>query len=304
MDSRKIFISYRRADARADAGRLYDRLHLRYADRVFRDVGSLEPGVEWQEAIDLVLASTDAFIVVMGPGWLSAVDANGKRRIDDARDGVRREVAGALRSGTRVIPVLVGGARLPAEEDLPEEIRPLVRHNALELTEQDFDAGVDKLVKAIERTPGWAPSAARSSSTWIVTAVAVLAVLAGIYAWRQRGEVRSQSRTTPGQTPVPLTPDPGTPAPAPTTAPVRAEPPAGRGASGVTASVGQMTFKWTGANATTWQVLDADTRQVLKYLSAGAGQTATRKLPRQVDIAKRDGSGEPEREPTARHRTA
>src|SRR4051812_38715986 len=82
VDSRNIFISYRRADARADAGRLYDRLHLRYADRVFRDVGSLEPGVEWQEAIDRVLATTDVFIVVIGPGWLSAADANGKRRID------------------------------------------------------------------------------------------------------------------------------------------------------------------------------------------------------------------------------
>ena len=53
-----------------------------------------------------------------GPGWLTAADANGKRRIDDPRDAVRKEVASALKSGTRVIPVLVGDARLPAEEDL------------------------------------------------------------------------------------------------------------------------------------------------------------------------------------------
>ena len=29
MATRKVFISYRRDDARADAGRLYDRLHAR-----------------------------------------------------------------------------------------------------------------------------------------------------------------------------------------------------------------------------------------------------------------------------------
>jgi hypothetical protein len=109
-----------------------------------------------------------------------------------------------------------------------------------------------------------------------VAGLAVLALLAGIYAWRQIGEVSSQRRTpTPGQAPVPATPDPGTPAPPSTTEPVRAEPPAGRGASGVTASVGQITFKWNGVNATSWQVLDGDTRQMLKYLSAGAGQTTT-----------------------------
>src|SRR5580765_2394468 len=114
MDTRTIFISYRRADARADAGRLYDRLEARYPGRVFRDVGSLEPGVDWQEAIDTILASTHVLIVVIGPGWLNAADANGKRRIDDVGDELRREVASALKSGIRVFPVIVGGARIPA----------------------------------------------------------------------------------------------------------------------------------------------------------------------------------------------
>jgi hypothetical protein len=86
MASRKMFISYRRDDSRADAGRLYDRLHARYPNRVFRDVGSLEPGVEWREAIGKVLGSSDACIVVIGPHWLDVTGANGKRRLDDPRD--------------------------------------------------------------------------------------------------------------------------------------------------------------------------------------------------------------------------
>ena len=83
MKAGKIFINYRREDSRADAGRLYDRLHALYPDRVFRDVGSLEPGIEWREAIDKVLSNADACIVVIGKNWLTMTDAAGKRRLDD-----------------------------------------------------------------------------------------------------------------------------------------------------------------------------------------------------------------------------
>lgn len=55
----KIFINHRRDDSRGDAGRLYDRLALQFPGRVFRDSASLEPGVEWHEAIARVLAEAD-----------------------------------------------------------------------------------------------------------------------------------------------------------------------------------------------------------------------------------------------------
>jgi TIR domain len=184
--ARKIFINYRRDDSRADAGRLYDRLHGRYPDRVFRDVGSLEPGVEWHEAIERVLSSSDACIVVIGPHWLTVSDANGKRRLDDPRDTVRKEVATALKAGMRVFPVLVGGAGMPDETDLPEDVRALARRNALELTEQDFDEDVDKLAKALERTLGWTPikpkgpALSRSIIVGIAAAAVILVVTAAL----------------------------------------------------------------------------------------------------------------------------
>jgi sarcosine oxidase gamma subunit len=266
VDARKIFISYRRADARADAGRLYDRLDARYPGRVFRDVGSLDPGVEWQDAIEHVLASTDAFIVVIGPGWLTAADPNGTRRIDDPQDPVRKEIASALRNGTRVYPVLVGGARPPADAELPDEVRPLLRHNALELSEQDFDAGVNKLVKAIERTPGWAPTGStRSSATRIAAVLALIAALAGIYAVRQRINAPSPTSTT----------TPGPPADPSSSAPPDRSDSAAGGAGNATSSVGQITFTWNGANAVSWQVMDANKRTVVRYASVAAGQSET-----------------------------
>ena len=69
MNRGRIFINYRRDDSRADSGRLYDRLASRFPGKVFRDVASLEPGVEWHDAIARVLSQTDACIVVIGKEW-------------------------------------------------------------------------------------------------------------------------------------------------------------------------------------------------------------------------------------------
>jgi hypothetical protein len=179
MASRKLFINYRRDDSRADAGRLYDRLHGRYPGRVFRDVGSLEPGVEWHEAIEKVLGTSDACIVVIGRNWLTVADAAGKRRIDDPRDTCRKEVATALAHGMRVFPVLVGGAKMPAEEDLPADLQPLARRNALEIHEQDWDEDVDKLARAIENSLGWTPKKERSGINPLVAGIAAAVVLIG-----------------------------------------------------------------------------------------------------------------------------
>ena len=189
MKAGKIFINYRREDSRADAGRLYDRLHALYPDRVFRDVGSLEPGIEWREAIDKVLSNADACIVVIGKNWLTMTDAAGKRRLDDPKDTVRQELQTALTSGMRVFPLLVGGAKMPAEEELPGELQALARRNALEVSEQDWNEDFEKLVAALERALGWsaAKPVAGGSRTALyaiggsVAALLVIGVAAAIF---------------------------------------------------------------------------------------------------------------------------
>ncbi|HZP01292.1 MAG TPA: toll/interleukin-1 receptor domain-containing protein [Terriglobia bacterium] len=158
MASGRIFINYRRDDSRADAGRLYDRLNARFPNRVFRDVSALEPGVEWDIAIDKALGACDACIVVIGQSWLSIADAQGRRRLDNPDDTVRREIATALKQKMRVIPALVGGASMPGPEDLPEELRPLTKRNALQFTEQDWEHDVDLLIQALERALGGSES--------------------------------------------------------------------------------------------------------------------------------------------------
>jgi Tol biopolymer transport system component len=102
------------------------------------------------EVVDDAVSSAGVVVAVIGPHWLDARDRTGRRRLDDPNDFVRRELATALSRNTRVIPVLVDGAAMPAPEDLPSDLVPLSRRNALTLTPGDWRRDVDRLSSTIE----------------------------------------------------------------------------------------------------------------------------------------------------------
>src|SRR2546421_1864887 len=133
-----VFISYRRSDTTSGyASWIYDRLAATHgAEHVFMDLDSLPLGVDFVEHVQRALASTDVTLVLIGPHWLQAVDPSGRHRLDDPGDFVRIEVAAALRSSNRVIPVLVDGAQMPTPDDLPADLRPLTRRQALSFHRQ------------------------------------------------------------------------------------------------------------------------------------------------------------------------
>lgn len=111
----------------------------------------IEPGEDFVEAINRKVGACEIAIVLLGPDWLRMTDASGRRRLDDPEDFVRMEIVSALQRKIRVIPVLVGGARMPRKEDLPEPLAPLSRRNAIELSEARFHADVDRLIEAMEK---------------------------------------------------------------------------------------------------------------------------------------------------------
>ena len=146
-----IFISYRRDDAPGYAGRLYDRLAAHFgADHVFMDVQGIEPGVDFVDAIERALGSCEILIVLIGKDWLAA-DSAGRRRLDDPNDFVRVETATALARGIRVVPVLVEGAEMPRGDNLPTELLPLVRRQAVELSHKQWDATSAELIRTLEK---------------------------------------------------------------------------------------------------------------------------------------------------------
>ncbi len=156
-----IFLSYRRHDSAGHAGRLYDALVRRYgSDQVFIDIGTIEPGRDFVEVIHEAIASHDTMLVLIGPRWLMGADGHGQKRIEDPADFVRLEVATALQSHMRVIPVLVQGARMPAPTRLPEDLLALVRRNAFELSDTRWAYDVQRLIEVLDRVHAPANNAA------------------------------------------------------------------------------------------------------------------------------------------------
>jgi len=151
----KLFISYRREETAAYAGRLHDALSRRFGEeQVFMDLG-MEPGVDFVEQINEAVGASRLVVAVIGPHWTRIEDASGRRRLDDPGDFVRVEIESALRQpGVRVVPVLVQGARMPSAEELPPSLADLSRRNALELSDARWRYDVDRLTSTVERVLG------------------------------------------------------------------------------------------------------------------------------------------------------
>ena len=155
-----IFLSYRRNDAPGFAGRLAEDLEAALgAASVFRDVDDIRPGQDFVAVIERELGSVGVALVMIGPGWLEA-RAEGQRRLDDPGDYVRLEVVAALASGKPVIPLLVNGATMPRETELPEPLRALGRRQAFSLSDANWKADVARLLADIR------PLLPRPGGTW------------------------------------------------------------------------------------------------------------------------------------------
>jgi hypothetical protein len=146
-----IFISYRREETAAYAGRLYDRLSDRFGDdRVFMDVDSISVGIDFTRAITEAVSGCNVLLALIGREWSSITDGKGKRRIDNPDDFVRVEIETALKRNIRIVPVLIDGAMLPQADDLPPSLHSLVRRQALELSHASFRFEMPRLVAAID----------------------------------------------------------------------------------------------------------------------------------------------------------
>ena len=170
-----IFINYRRDDAPGVAGRLYDHLARKYSrGQLFIDVDAIKPGLDFVKQLDAQVSQCDALLAIIGPHWLTAVDSKGKRRLDDTHDYVRIEIAAALKRDIPVIPVLIDGAEMPTEADLPEDLASLARRHALELRHTRFASDADAVVTALHTV---LPKA-KKPMLWPLVAAAVVAFIA------------------------------------------------------------------------------------------------------------------------------
>ena len=148
--SGQIFISYRREDSAAMAGRLYDRLSTNFHEnQIFMDIDSIDIGIDFVTSIERSVATCDVLVAVIGQHWLISSDEEGRRRLDNPEDFVRIEIATALKRGLLVIPVLVDKTSMPRSGELPEDLKPLTSRHALSVSHTGFRADMERLMIAV-----------------------------------------------------------------------------------------------------------------------------------------------------------
>ena len=184
------------------------------------DIDTIAPGTDFTEEIERAVASSDAFLALIGKRWLTATDAQGRRRLDNPEDYVRLEIEAALESKLRVIPVLLQGAEMPSSDQLPSSLAKLARIQAQEVSDGRWNYDISRLISALEKAESQKLATAqaveppprreepaarrgfmpRRRALLVGAAVVALAILAVLVALLFRGGEPDESgggRTTP-----------------------------------------------------------------------------------------------------------
>jgi hypothetical protein len=153
-----VFVSYRRDDSQGFAGRLADDLEaLLGPDRVFRDV-EIPIGSDFSDVLRRAIAASDILLVVIGRNWAAVSQHGYGSRLFEPNDWVRTEIEEAFSQDKIIVPVLVGGAQLPAQASLPASIARLTRLQCAVLTDRRWQADLGELC---ERLQSLCPALAR-----------------------------------------------------------------------------------------------------------------------------------------------
>jgi energy-coupling factor transporter ATP-binding protein EcfA2 len=157
-----IFISYRKDDTRTEVNVLSMLLKERYGDRqVFVDFSDIPAGAVWPKHLESQLMSCRILLAMVGPQWgklrFESGENEGRLRLDDEQDWVRREICTAIGRGeneVRVIVVQVDGAKLPQTKWRCELDQLPLMHHAEIRHGKDTARDFEDLCKSIEH---WVP---------------------------------------------------------------------------------------------------------------------------------------------------
>jgi pterin-4a-carbinolamine dehydratase len=151
-----IFLSYRRDDTAAQALALKLELETQLqAAQIFLDTHTIQAGEKWPHQIEDALYIAEIVIPIIGKSWAGS-DSKGKRRIDDPKDWVHRELKIALeQKSAAIVPVRVGGARDLHRNELPVALRKLAEVQSLKIDLDQWDTDVRTLVQLLKNKFGF-----------------------------------------------------------------------------------------------------------------------------------------------------
>lgn len=174
----RIFVSYRRADSAAVVDHLYDRLVARYGRKcIFRDVDNIPLGMDFRQHVTSVLGECDIVLAVIGTHWSGGKGAASRVIRED--DPIRTEIEVAIESGALVVPILVGGAKMPDAAMLPPSLAEFSAINAATLaTGLDFEHHLSLLFRKLDEALRYRGKTALKRPEWIGPAVWIGAIAA------------------------------------------------------------------------------------------------------------------------------
>ena len=147
----RIFMSYRRRDARGYAGWLRYCLAPKYGEgNIFRDIEKIGGGQDFMDRIDRSIRNCHVVMVLMADEWSDISHKGGGRRLDDEDDPVRMEVEAAFKHRRQIMPILVEGAPMPKADELSSSIAGLTRLHALPLTDARWDDDVARITSRLD----------------------------------------------------------------------------------------------------------------------------------------------------------
>jgi hypothetical protein len=152
--SLRVYITYRREDNTGEiARRLADSLYQRMEDiQVTMDVTDIQLKIDPRETIARVIAEHDVILALLGPGWVDVDHIEDRTGLFDPNDSMHQELALALSSNKRVIPLLANGAP-NFMSALPEDLEPLGYLQALEINDENWEPALSQLQQALSLPP-------------------------------------------------------------------------------------------------------------------------------------------------------
>jgi formylglycine-generating enzyme required for sulfatase activity len=163
-----IFISYRRGDSEGFAILLFDRLQDHYSDiRVFMDVSDFFAGGDYKGVVDTTIDSCKVMILIIGPEWELAMDEMGRSRLDDPHDFVRVELQAAIDRGVFIAPILVNREKMPKQDNLPFDLRELLKFDPIVIRTRQFDEYYSSLLKKLDSFLGKADNRLSKSNIYV-----------------------------------------------------------------------------------------------------------------------------------------
>jgi hypothetical protein len=142
----KVLLCYRAGDALGWPQVLTSELGKRLGQRNIVDGAALDPATAREQIVEQA-SGCAALLAIIGPAWLADSAApDGPANVDR----IRLQLATAFQHGVRVLAVRVGGAEMPEDQDLPEDIRRLSKLQTPELTAANQRAIIREICLGID----------------------------------------------------------------------------------------------------------------------------------------------------------